>query len=278
ATASEVVIVDESNGCSDAGTSATFCTLPSAVAALMPTRNILIIEGGTSDRLTLATTGVAPVVIGRKNAGGDPGSVPATTGTAVTVSSDTVTIRDLAVNLGSSASSRGIGISGATTSVTVQRVTANLTTGLGIDVENGATALIDQSYVQNNSVGGILVNGAAATIQNTIITDNTAYGVQFNNAGASSKFWFNTVVNNGVAAVCNLNSAIMLQDSILIGSTPNCPLPTNSVTTTAPTFASSPPFHLTAHVPCPAPSPDHDVDGDPRGTVPDCGADQYVGK
>ncbi|HXJ20763.1 MAG TPA: right-handed parallel beta-helix repeat-containing protein, partial [Polyangia bacterium] len=177
ATASEVVIVDESNGCSDAGTSATFCTLPSAVAALMPGRNIMIIAGGTSDRLTLATTNVAPVVIGRKNAAGDPGSIPATTGTAVTVSSDTVTIRDLTVNLGSSATSRGIGISGAGTSATLLRVTANLTTGLGIDVENSATATIDQSYVQNNSVGGILVNGAAATIQNTIITDNAGYGV-----------------------------------------------------------------------------------------------------
>jgi hypothetical protein len=281
ATSSDVVVVDENSGCSDAGTSSTFCTLSSAVAALTPARNIMIIAGGTSDRLTLATTNVAPVVIGRKNAGGDPGSIPATTGTAVTVSSDTVTIRDLAVNLGSSANSRGIAISGATTVATVLRVTANLTTGLGIDVENGASALIDQSYVQNNSVGGILVNGANATIQNSIITDNPGYGVQFNNAGTKSQFWFNTVVNNGVAAVCNLNAPIVLQDSILVGSIANCMSPMNSVTT-MPTFASSPPYHLTAHKPCPTTamtsSPGHDIDGDPRGTTPDCGADQFTGK
>lgn len=278
----QVVIVDEARGCPDGGASGNFCTLAAGVAQLSPSRNVLIVVGGTSDRLVLSTVNVKPVVIGRMNSAGDPGSVPATSGTALTVNSDTVVIRDLTVNLGGSSISRGIVVTGAATTATILRVTASLGTGLGIDVESGASVTIDESYVNGNSAGGILVNGATAVIQNSVIASNggtTGYGVQLNNTGTGTKFWFNTVVKNPVAAVCSFSAGVDLQDSIIDGPQTNC-TPVNCVA--APTFDSARPFHLTGHLACPttpaAPFPNHDLDGEARGTTPDCGADQFMTK
>ena len=119
-------------------------------------------------------------MIGRKNATGDPGSIPATTGTAVTVGADTVLIRDLTVNLGGSAPAGASRLQSYTTA-TLLRVKASLGTGSGIDVESGAVVTIDESYVESNSAGGILVNGATAVVQNSVIASNggmTGYGVR----------------------------------------------------------------------------------------------------
>ncbi len=275
----QVVIVDEARGCPDGGTSGTFCTLAAGVAQLSPSRNVLIVVGGTSDRLVLSTVNVEPIVIGRMNSAGDPGSIPATSGTALTLNSDTVVIRDLTVNLGGSSTSRGIAVTGATTTATILRVTASLGTGLGIDVENGASVTIDASYVNGNSAGGILVNGATAIIQNSVIANNggtTGYGVQLNNAGIGTRFWFNTVVKNPVAAVCSYGGGVALQDCILEGAQTNCN-PVTSVTT-VPAFDAQRPFHLTASQPCvpPASFPNHDIDGELRAPTPDCGADQFM--
>ncbi|HVY40247.1 MAG TPA: right-handed parallel beta-helix repeat-containing protein [Polyangia bacterium] len=275
----QVVIVDEARGCPDGGTSNNFCTLADGVAHLSPSRNVLIVVGGTSDRLILSTVNVKPVVIGRMNSAGDPGSIPATSGTALTVNSDTVVIRDLTVNLGGSSTSRGIAVTGATTAATILRVTASLGTGLGIDVENGAAVTVDESYVKSNSNGGILVNGATATIQNSVIASNGGYGVQLNNVGTATTFWFNTVVDNPVAAVCTLGAGVLLQDSIVVGPQTNCNLVNSN--TSAPTFETTRAYHLTGHFPCPtAPAsfPNHDLDGEPRAATPDCGADQFMTK
>jgi hypothetical protein len=184
---------------------------------------VIVILGGTNEQLTLNTTGIAPVIIGRKNSNGDIGSIPANAGTAVSVTSDTVLIRDLTVDLGSGSSSKGVVVSGASTNVTLRRVTVALgLKGLGVDAENGASLTVDQCYVENNSVGGILVNGATATIQNTIIAANggtTGYGIQFNAPGPTTAFTFNTVVGNPTAAISDLGHPVPLNNSIVIGPT-----------------------------------------------------------
>ena len=80
----------------------------------------MVILGGTNDQLTLATSGVAPVILGRQNAGGDVGSIPANAATAITVDSDTVLIRDLTVNSGTGTASKGIAVTGAGTSLSLR--------------------------------------------------------------------------------------------------------------------------------------------------------------
>jgi hypothetical protein len=149
---------------------------------------------------------------------------------------------------------------------------------LGVQADTGAELHMDRCLIQNNSIGGILINGASYDIQNTIIVKNggtSGYGIQINAGSASSRFWFNTVASNPVAATCNLGSADELKASIVIGPVINCPIP-NTVTSTS-TLGST--FHLTTSVTCPdaAPggAPDHDFDGDPRTAPVDCGADQF---
>jgi hypothetical protein len=81
-------------------------------------------------------------------------------------------IRDLTVNAGTTSASKGIVVTGASTSAQLVRLTASLGTGLGVDAEAGATIQMDHSVVQNNSAGGVLVNGAAFSIKNTTINGN----------------------------------------------------------------------------------------------------------
>ena len=276
ATTSEVIFVEFNNGgCAGAdGTSAKpYCAPNDGVAQLAAGRNVIVLLGASGDRMTLNTNGVSPVIIGRSS-----GSVPATAATAITVLSDTVLIRDLSVNAGTAPTSKGIAATGASTKLTLLRVTASLGTGLGVDAESGATLTMDECYVLNNSTGGILVNGAGYSIQNTVIAGN-GYGVQFSApVSASSQLRFNTVVNNPIASTCDLTSTETFTNSIFTGPMVNCSV-TDSVTI-APTFSTARPFHLTAHLPCPtAPAagtfPDHDIDGDARTGTIDCGADQF---
>ncbi|HSZ83838.1 MAG TPA: right-handed parallel beta-helix repeat-containing protein [Polyangia bacterium] len=276
ATTSEVIFVEFNNGgCAGAdGTSAKpYCAPNDGVAQLAAGRNVIVLLGASGDRMTLNTNGVSPVIIGRSS-----GSVPATAATAITVLSDTVLIRDLSVNAGTAPTSKGIAATGASTKLTLLRVTASLGTGLGVDAESGATLTMDECYVLNNSTGGILVNGAGYSIQNTVIAGN-GYGVQFSApVSASSQLRFNTVVNNPIASTCDLTSTETFTNSIFTGPMVNCSV-TDSVTI-APAFSTARPFHLTAHLPCPtAPAagtfPDHDIDGDARTGTIDCGADQF---
>jgi hypothetical protein len=282
ATSGEVIFL-ESTGptCpgADGSSSKPYCMPGDAASALTTARHIIVVRGALGSQVTLSTTGVFPTIVGRKNSVGVDASIPATNGTAITVTSDTVLIRDLTVNLGSTPTSKGAVATGSSTKLTLVRVTAALLTGVGIDAESGATLTMDQCYVQNNSAGGILVSGAKYDIQNSVLSGNL-YGVKFNASaiGSGSRFWFNTVVKSlGNAVTCDSSNPQTIAASIVDGANDSCTL-SNSVTT-APTFSAAKPFHLTGHLACPAAPatfPDHDIDGDPRVAPIDCGADQYV--
>jgi hypothetical protein len=284
AVAGEVIFVDESAGCTgnDGSAASPYCLLPTGVGQLAKGRNVLIILGTVGERLTIATPQINPVIVGRKNTAGDAPVIPATNGAGISVSSDTVLIRDITVSGGLQASgTRGVLVSG-TAKVTLLRVTVNLGNGgPGVDAETGTTLSMDECYVENNPVGGILVNGATANIQNTVIASSpsaSGYGVQFNAPGSATQFAFNTIVGYATAATSDLSHQVMLNYSIVVGPATNCMIDT--CVTTAPTFSTVNPYHLTGRLPCPmTPTsfPDHDIDGQARtSTNLDCGADEYV--
>jgi len=281
ATTDEVLFVEFSSaGCpSEDGSSAhPYCAPNSAVAKLTSTKHIIVIRGATNNQLSLGTSGLKPIVVGKKSSSGVDPSILAGAATSIAVTSDDVLIRDLLVNLGSTAASKGIAVSGSTT-LTLSNVQVKLGTGLGIQADTGSLLTMDRCIVTGNDAGGILINGAGYTIQNTIVAENMISQVQFAATPnpAASSFRFNTVVaTSGSAAICDPGNRRTLSDSIVVGGQ-NCTL-ANSITT-APTFKSSTDYHLTAHLQCPAtpaaPVPDHDIDGDPRTPPLDCGADQF---
>jgi hypothetical protein len=296
---SEVWFVDETaTGCTGAvqGTGSQtnpFCYLSLGLGAIQKGQNVLVILGAVGGRVSLTTTGgVNPVIIGRKDATGAAAVIPATTGAAISVSSDTVIIRDITLSGGLTApGTRGLLATGSA-NVTLLRVIVNLGLGgPGVDAETGATLTMDECYLANNPVGGILVNGATATIQNTLIAANpsaSGYGVQFNAPGSNTVFAFNTIAGYATAATSDLSHQVTLSDSIVLGPTTNCDTSTcvTTASQTQPSFTTTVlqnpnPYHLTAHLACPGAQPttfpDHDIDGDPRtSTKLDCGADQLV--
>jgi hypothetical protein len=229
ATTSEVIFVEFSaGGCAGAdGSSAKpYCAPNDGVAAMTVMRHVIVIRGAASSQMTLSTTtGVSPIVIGRQNSSAVAGSIPATAATAITVSSDSVLIRDLTVNAGTTPTSRGIAATGSGTKLTLLRVTASLGTGtlgagLGVDAESGATLTMNHCTVTNNSAGGILLDGAAFDIENTTVTNNgpgtqgaiTWGGILVNNPPASGSKTLNllTVQNNmggGVACSAAVSSS-----------------------------------------------------------------------
>jgi len=253
-----------------------YCAPNDAVAALSGPKRVIIIRGPMDAKMAISTNAVSPVVIGRKNAAGDDASIPAGAGTAVLFTAGDTLIRDLKVVGGTGTASKGIVVTGAATKVRLLGVRASLTPmGLGIQADGGAQLRMDRCLVDSNPAGGILINGASYDIQNTIVANNGGYGIQINASVAPSRFSFNTVASNPVAATCNLNSTDNLDASIIIGPVTNCPVTNTTVTSTS---SLGPTFHLTASLPCPndpTNPPDHDVDGDPRPTTVDCGADQY---
>jgi hypothetical protein len=241
----------------------------------------VIIVGAANNQMTLNTNAVSPVVIGRKDSGGNIGSIPAIAATALTASAGTVLIRDLTVNAGTTSTSKGILVTGTSTEVSLLRVTASLGTGLGIDAEAGSEIHMDRILVQNNSAGAVLINGASYEIINSILATSN-YGVQFSAAAVPASggmgFSFNTIVGNGAASSCDPTHPQPLTASIVAGTNLNCTI-ANSLTT-APTFQTAQPYHLMAKTPCPNgdPStfPPDDFDGDLRTKPLDCGADQYT--
>jgi len=283
ATSAEAIYVQFSaSGCTGATGSAgsPYCAPNDGVAQLQPSRSVIIIVGAANSQMTLNTTSVSPVIVGRKDSGNNVGSILAGASTAITVSAGTVLIRDLTVDLGATAASKGIVATGTSTKVTLLRVISSLGTGVGIDAESGAELHMDRVLVQNGSAGGVLINGARYEIVNSIIANNN-YGVQFS-ASASAVaggmgFNFNTLVGNGAAASCDPSQKLPLTASIIAGTNLNCMI-ANSLTT-APAFDTARPYHLTAKTACPNgdPSlfPPDDFDGDSRADPLDCGADQY---
>lgn len=280
---SEVIYVEfKSAGCVNATGSSTnpFCAPNEGVMALDSTsgRRVIVIRGPVSDRMVLNRSDVAVVVIGRQSAGTDP-SIPAVASTALTVSAGEVLIRDISLIAGTSPSSKGLVVSGTATKVSLVNVTVSLTTGFGIQADNGADLTMDRCYVLNNSAGGLLINGAIYSIENSVFAGNGFSQVQFSaaaNAG-TPRFRFNTVVaTTGNAATCDPSNLRTLSDSIIVGGA-NCML-VNVVTTTQ-NFKTTPPYHLMGHVECPGALsmvPAYDIDGDPRVPPIDCGADQFV--
>lgn len=281
ASSGEVIFVEFSAaGCpnADGSSSKPYCAPNDGVAALTSGRRVIVIRGAANTQMVLATTGVSPIVIGRKNGSGDVGSLPAIAGTALTMSSDTVLVRDLTLKLGAATSmSRGVLVQGLATGATLRHVTVSLGTGLGVEADAGTVLTMDGCLVQNNSQGGIVISGAKYDIQNSVIAGN-AFGIQFSatTVTSGSQFRFNTIQET-TASSCDPGNAQSLGESIVIGSNVSCVV-ANSITT-APTFSATKPFHLTGHLACPtAPAtfPDHDIDGDPRLAPVDCGADQFV--
>jgi hypothetical protein len=177
ATSGEVIFVQfNASGCPSPDGSAAnpYCAPNDAVAQLTAARHVIVIVGAANSQMALATTGKSPVVIGRKTSSGSAGSIPANATNALAISSDTVLIRDLTVNAGTTSTSTGIKVTGgAGTNASLLRVTASLGTGLGIDAESGATLTMNACTVTNNSMGGgILLNGAAFDIEDTTVTNN----------------------------------------------------------------------------------------------------------
>jgi hypothetical protein len=268
-------------GCAGAdGSSAKpYCAPNDAVAAMTDARHVVVIRGAVTSPMAIASGVLLPVVVGQKNTTGDPGTISAGVGVAVRISSDDVLVRDLIVNGGSIAGAKGVVVSGTKTKTSLRRVTVALGTGLGVAAEAGAALTMDRCIVQNNSAGGVTITGASYDIQNSVIAGN-GFGAKFTSTAisAGSQFKFNTVLAGaGVATTCDPANLQNLTDSVVVGIN-DCTL-TNSVTA-MPTFSTAKPFHLTAHLACPAAPatfPAYDIDGDPRvAPTIDCGADQYV--
>jgi hypothetical protein len=283
ASADEVLFVDEAaTTCGDGSTAqSALCLLPTAVGKLSAQRHVIVILGPANEQLSLSTTNYLPVIIGRQNSAGVGASIVAAGKSGISVSSDTVLVRDLQVTGGTAPSSKGVIVTGPGTSVKLVRVMINLIGGgLGVDAESGTTIVMDESNVESNPAGGIVVNAATAQIQNTVIaagTATTGTGIQFNTPGAETLFSFDTLVGYPIAATSNLGNTVALVDSIVVGPVQNCT--TDTSVTTMPTFSPTNPYHLTGHLACPKGAtnpPDHDIDGQPRVAPVDCGADQFV--
>ena len=285
ATDTEVIFLDyTAAACPGDGSSATpACTLMAAMTMVKIGHPVLVIRGPIPDRLVVNTTGVSPVIVGRKNAAGEDAlfSAPSPT-TAIQVLSDDVLIRDLAVGGGSGGSSKGIVVTGGSAKATLVRVRVELGTGLGIQADMGAALTMDRCYVLNNSAGGLVINGVRSySIENSVFAGNGVTQVQLSGTmnTTPARFAFNTVIaTSGSAAICDPSpNTKSLSDSIVVGGT-SCTLG-NSVIT-MPAFKASSPYHLTGHTACmngPTMVPPHDIDGDPRaGADIDCGADQFV--
>jgi hypothetical protein len=228
ATASEVIFVDYSSAtCPGNGTSSTpFCTLPSGVTALTSLRHVLVLRGPADDKLALSTVNVAPVIVGKANGIG-VASIPAGSGAAVTVVSDTVLIRDLTVAGGTTSGAKGVAVMGSGTSVVLVRVTASLglptaAGGMGVDAEMGTTLTMNSCTVTGNGAGGILLNTANFDIENTTITNNgpgtfmgltTWGGILVNTPPASGPTKLNLLTvetNNQVGVSCSSDISAMV--------------------------------------------------------------------
>jgi hypothetical protein len=285
ATDAHVVHLDASAAtCPGDGSAAKpFCSPTDATAALVAPKTVLVVHGPNA-AVTINTTLPLVVVVGKPD-GQAAAAFSVGVGAGLTVSGGNVLARDLSAIAGTLSSSKGFLVTGAGAKLTLLRVTSALGPGpgmgLGVDAESGATLTMDRCIVQNNSVGGLLVNGAAATVTNSVFANN-GYGVKFNLPLAGTTFESNTVVGNSIAATCDSGHAQPLIGSIIVGFVDTC-VPIDS-TPAAPTFDTARPFHLTMHDPCPQGDPMNmmfppdDIDGDPRTTAIDCGADQYVAK
>jgi hypothetical protein len=293
----EILFVEfNSNGCPGAdGTSAKpYCAPNEAVAQLLSNRNVIVIRGPTADRMVLNTTGVAPVVVGKPATGNVPASIPATAATAVQVLSDTVLIRDLTINGGTAATSKGIVVAGSSTVLSLLNVRVNVVTGLGLQADTGTQLKMNRCTIDNNSRGGVQLGTLSFDITNTVIAKNgpgmdtggvTWGGLRINATGttvpSSTRFVNNTIVeNNPVAFSCATD--ISINQSIVFGNTSGdgagCTIAT-CCSTGNPLLTTT--YRLMSGSPCAdkidtTMSLPDDIDGQarPNGVKSDCGADE----
>jgi hypothetical protein len=171
--------------------------------------------------------------------------------------------------------------------VTLRDLTISNGNDAGVSVSGGAILHMDRCYVLNNTANGIITTNSAFDIANTVIASNggSAYsGVTLGAYTGSGvkRFWFNTVVNNGVVGVvCGASytlTGVLINGNGIANFSSNC-VTDATTSTAAPIFGTN--YHLTATSPCVnaggATCPPDDIDGDPRpiGTACDCGADEY---
>jgi hypothetical protein len=290
----EVIFVEfSSSGCPDANgsTDKPYCAPADAVSKLMSGKNVIVIRGPTADRLTLNTTGVMPVVVGRPGAGNTAPSIPATAATAIQVLSDSVLIRDLAVNGGTAATSKGVVASGSS-ALKLVNVRVNLTTGLGVQVDTGAELKMNRCTIENNSRGGVQLGTLNFDITNTVIAKNgpgmdsggvTWGGLRVSPSGtvpATTRFVNNTVVqNNAVGISCTTDVPIVgsIAYGNVTGQSAGCTIV--DCCTGDPLLSST--YRLMSGSPCldkidATMSLPDDIDGQARPTnlKSDCGADE----
>ena len=250
----EVIFVEfNSNTCPGAnGSSANpYCAPNDAVMQLESGKNVIVIRGPTADRLTIATTGLAPVIVGKSGA-----SIPASAATAIQVMSDDVIIRDLTITGGGTASSsKGIVATGSLTKLTLSNVTVNLTAGgLGVQADSGAHLVMNRSTVTNNNRGGIFIDGATFDIKNTTVTANgpgddmgaSWGGLRFKNlltTGQKSLTSLTVMNNNQVGVSCSGNvdasSVLVSGSSGAVEISPSCGF-MSCGTTVTPTCGAQP--------------------------------------
>lgn len=172
---SEVIFVEfRSTGCgtADGSSGNPYCAPNDAVAQLASDRNVIVIRGSIPTQMAIATSGIAPVIVGKPGAGNAAPRIAAPAPTVgIQISSDDVLIRDLAVGGGTDTTSRGIVATGSS-KLTLRDVQVNLGMGLGIQADGASQLTMDRCTVTNNSRGGILVDNAMFEIGNTTVSNN----------------------------------------------------------------------------------------------------------
>jgi len=173
ATPGEVIFVEQAGCSADGGTTSTpYCTLIDGAGHLESSHTVLVARGPLNGPLALNGGTGKIFVVGKPGSGG-PAKIGAGVGTtAVTVSGGDVSIRDLEVLSGGSPASKGIVVTGATTSLTLSNVKVDLGMGLGVQAATAEFLTMDHCTVTGNDQGGIRLDGTQFRITNTKVTSN----------------------------------------------------------------------------------------------------------
>jgi hypothetical protein len=237
---------------------------------------LVVVRGAVEARLAIPSTPGKVNVVGQRGSTGDAPSAGVGVGTAIQVTGGEISIRDLNITGGNSSASPAVDVSGIGTKTTLLRVRVAGAAGIGVRTASGAHLTMDKCTVENNMGGGVLVDGAGYAITNSVVAGPGA-GVQFSTGiPAGARFQSNTVL--GVVS-CAPSAPQTISGSIVTGANLSCNLD-RTVFMTTPDFDAARPYRLKARLPCPggdpAMYPPDDIDGQPRRSPIDCGADQYA--